>query len=184
MTQSEIRTGNLKMLTIFYFSCRLLQPIKSYHHTHSVEINKEKKSKKKEAKEKSKKTAQEGAKINPALATIETPSSASNPPTTETPPILAHTVIGINSVTKELEKSIQNIKDHPPPSAVYVCKGDLSPSHLYSHIGTMVAMLPGTLLFPLTRGSEKKLSEALGMQAVGAVAIKVPTLLFLVEHMP
>lgn len=174
--QSETKAGDLKMLTIICFSCRLLQPIKSYHHTHSAEINKEKKSKKKETKEKSKKTAHEVAKPNPALATTATPSSVSKRPTTETPHILSHTVIGINSVTKELEKSIQNIKDHPPPSAVYVCKGDLSPSHLYSHIGTMVAMLPGTLLFPLTRGSEKKLSEALGMQAVGAVAIKVPTL--------
>ncbi|KAF8931566.1 hypothetical protein BGZ52_012316 [Haplosporangium bisporale] len=152
--------------------CELLHPIKSYHHTHSAEINKEKKSKKKEAKEKSKKTTHEVTKPNPALAATATPSLALNPTTTEIPHILTHTVIGINSVTKELEKSIQNIKDHPPPSAVYVCKGDLSPSHLYSHIGTMVAMLPGTLLFPLTRGSEKKLSEALGMQAVGAVAIK------------
>ncbi|KAG0361252.1 hypothetical protein BG005_008803 [Podila minutissima] len=151
--------------------CELLKPIKNYHHTHSAEINKEKKSRKKEAKEKNKKTAQEGAKPNPVLATASTPPSSKST-TTETPLILAHTVIGINSVTKELEKSIQNIKDHPPPSAIYVCKGDLSPSHLYSHIGIMVAMLPGTLLFPLTRGSEKKLAEALGMQAVGAVAIK------------
>ncbi|KAF9317923.1 hypothetical protein BG003_000152 [Podila horticola] len=152
--------------------CELLKPIKSYHQTHSAEINKEKKSMKKEAKEKSTMAAQEGTKPNPALATTTTPSLASKPTTSETPSILAHTVIGINSVTKELEKSIQNIKGHPPPSAIYVCKGDLSPAHLYSHIGTMVAMLPGTLLFPLTRGSEKKLAEALGMQAVGAVAIK------------
>ncbi|KAG0034149.1 hypothetical protein BGZ81_006021 [Podila clonocystis] len=152
--------------------CELLKPIKSYHYTHSAEINNEKKSMKKEAKEKSKKTAQEEAKPKPALASTKTPSLASKPTTTETPAILAHAVIGINSVTKELEKSIQNIKDHPPPSAIYVCKGDLSPAHLYSHIGTMVAMLPGTLLFPLTRGSEKMLAEALGMQAVGAVAIK------------
>ncbi|KAF9333788.1 hypothetical protein BG006_003154 [Podila minutissima] len=151
--------------------CELLKPIKNYHHTHSAEIKKEKKSRKKEAKEKNKKTAQEGAKPNPVLATISTPLSSKST-TTETPLILAHAVIGINSVTKELEKSIQNIKDHPPPSAIYVCKDDLSPAHLYSHIGTMVAMLPGTLLFPLTRGSEKKLAEALGMQAVGAVAIK------------
>ncbi|KAG0039429.1 hypothetical protein BGZ82_008284 [Podila clonocystis] len=150
----------------------LLKPIKSYHHTHSAEINNEKKSKKKEAKQKIKKTAQEGATPNHALASTKTPSIASKPTTTETPAILAHAVIGINSVTKELEKSIQNIKDHPPPSAIYVCKGDLSPAHLYSHIGTMVAMLPGTLLFPLTRGSEKMLAEALGLQAVGAVAIK------------
>lgn len=175
--QLETQDGDLKMLTMIYLSCSLLKPIKNYHHTHSAEINKEKKSRKKEAKEKNKKTAQEGAKPNPVLATASTPPSSKST-TTETPLILAHTVIGINSVTKELEKSIQNIKDHPPPSAIYVCKGDLSPSHLYSHIGIMVAMLPGTLLFPLTRGSEKKLAEALGMQAVGAVAIKVPTRLF------
>ncbi|KAG0098787.1 hypothetical protein BGZ93_010340 [Podila epicladia] len=142
----------------------------NYRHAHSAEISKEKKSKKKEAKEKNKKAAQEGGKPNPVLATTSTPSSKST--TTEIPPILAHAVIGINSVTKELEKSIQNIIDHPPPSAIYVCKGDLSPAHLYSHIGIMVAMLPGTLLFPLTKGSEKKMAEALGMQAVGAVAIK------------
>ncbi|KAF9287793.1 hypothetical protein BGZ68_001264 [Mortierella alpina] len=91
---------------------------------------------------------------------------------TERPAILKSTTIGINAVTKSLERSIQDLKRYPPPRAVFLCKGDLAPSHLYNHLGPMIAMLPDTtLLFPLLRGSEKRLSEALGMQAVGALAI-------------
>ncbi|KAF9571122.1 hypothetical protein EC968_000980 [Mortierella alpina] len=91
---------------------------------------------------------------------------------TEPPAIFESTTIGINAVTKSLERSIQDLRTYPPPRAIFLCKGDLSPSHLYSHLGPMIAMLPDTtLFFPFLRGSERKLSQALGMQAVGAIAI-------------
>ncbi|KAG9326801.1 hypothetical protein KVV02_005463 [Mortierella alpina] len=94
----------------------------------------------------------------------------------EPPAIFESTTIGINAVTKSLERSIQDLRSYPPPRVVFLCKGDLAPSHLYNHLGPMIAMLPvTTLLFPLLRGSEKKLSESLGMQAVGAIAIHAHT---------
>ncbi|KAI1317761.1 hypothetical protein EDD11_007935 [Mortierella claussenii] len=113
------------------------------------------------------------SKIQPSSASTEvtttsTSTSLSSPP----PAILQSTIIGINAVTRALERSIQNLAAHPSPSAIFLCKGDLAPAHLYSHLGPMIAMLPATKLFPLLRGSEKRLSEALGMQAVGALAIR------------
>ncbi|KAF9956890.1 hypothetical protein BGZ72_002361 [Mortierella alpina] len=95
---------------------------------------------------------------------------------TEPPVILESTTIGLNAVTKSLERSIRDLRSYPPPKVVFLCKGDLAPSHLYNHLGPMIATLPNTtLLFPLLKGSEKKLSEALGMQAVGALAIHAQT---------
>ncbi|KAF8979568.1 hypothetical protein BGZ46_005276 [Entomortierella lignicola] len=150
--------------------CDLLKPIKGYHNNHtnkdSTKILKTKKTKKP--------TKDDSLpKSNPALATTNhdttDTTSISNTPA---PAILNSVIIGINAVTKSLERSIQNLASHSPPSAVFLCKGDLAPSHLYSHLGPMIAMLPGVKLFPLLRGSEKSLSESLGMQAVGALAIK------------
>ncbi|KAG0222318.1 hypothetical protein BGW42_006687 [Actinomortierella wolfii] len=90
----------------------------------------------------------------------------------EAPAILSHTFVGINSVTRLLEKSIQNIKEHPPPGIIFVCKGDLAPAHLYNHLATMAALLPSTLLFPLSKGAEARLSIAIGLRTVGAIGFK------------
>ncbi|KAF9167546.1 hypothetical protein BGX21_000075 [Mortierella sp. AD011] len=155
--------------------CDMLKPIREYHNAcpkkGSLTTPKVKKTKK---------TLPDDSqpKLNPALATTNhdsiVPESNLQPTSISTPPpaILNSIIIGINSVTKSLERSIQDLASHPPPSAVFLCKGDLAPSHLYSHLGPMVAMLPGVKLFPLLRASEKRLSEALGMQAVGALAVK------------
>ncbi|KAG0365004.1 hypothetical protein BC939DRAFT_504237 [Gamsiella multidivaricata] len=157
--------------------CDLLKPIRELHNTHhnrsSIKPKQEKSGKaSKKASSDSNSTASSGP--NPALASMneETPKSSSAPQSLPPPEILRSTVIGINAITKALERSIDNISSHPAPSAIFICKGDLVPAHLYSHLGPMVAMLPGTVLFPFLRGSERKLSEALGMPAVGAVAIK------------
>ncbi|KAF9998290.1 hypothetical protein BGZ80_003948 [Entomortierella chlamydospora] len=155
--------------------CDMLKPIREYHNARpkkdSLTTPKVKKTKKTLADDSQ-------SKPNPALATTNhdsiSPESNSQPTSISTPPpaILNSIIIGINSVTKSLERSIQDLASYPPPSAVFLCKGDLAPSHLYSHLGPMVAMLPGVKLFPFLRASEKRLSEALGMQAVGALAIK------------
>ncbi|KAF9093007.1 hypothetical protein BGX27_001686 [Mortierella sp. AM989] len=164
--------------------CDLVKPIREYH---NIKPSKDSltSSKIKKTKKPSKNDSQ--SKPNPALATTDydptvpaatsqsTPSSeTTEAKSTSTPPpaIVNSIIIGINAVTKSLERSIQSLASHPPPSAVLLCKGDLSPTHLYNHLGPMIAMLPGVKLFPLLRGSEKKLSEALGMPAVGALAIK------------
>ncbi|KAG0301540.1 hypothetical protein BGZ98_008264 [Dissophora globulifera] len=109
-------------------------------------------------------------KIRIYSITIKTTAAPSIPPA-----ILDSVIIGINAITKALERSIRDLTPHPLPRAVFLCNSDLAPTHLYTHLGTMVAMLPGTVIFPLLRGSERKLSEVLGMQAVGAVAIKAGT---------
>ncbi|KAG0202719.1 hypothetical protein BGX28_004853 [Mortierella sp. GBA30] len=172
--------------------CDLLKPIREYRRSGSRKI----------AAEKVTRTATDPSNADPKLPSSESPSSAKTPkpkrslaavnhdpqqsPTStgpnessktkriqaEPPAILGVTTIGINAVTKCLERSIQDLRTYPPPRAIFLCKGDLLPAHLYNHLGPMIAMLPNTtLLFPLMRGSEKKLSEALGMHAVGALAI-------------
>ncbi|KAF8935230.1 hypothetical protein EDD21DRAFT_442689 [Dissophora ornata] len=159
--------------------CDLMKPIREYHNTRSnkdsaqpTKAKKIKKASKQEANSEAK------SKPDPALASADYDPSSSSTAITEStqtlppPSILQSTVIGINAVTKTLERSIQNLTTHPAPSAVFLCMGDLAPSHLYTHLGPMIAMLPGTVVFPFLRGSERKLSEALGMQAVGALAIK------------
>ncbi|KAG0055244.1 hypothetical protein BGZ83_009176 [Gryganskiella cystojenkinii] len=147
--------------------CELLEPIRGYHYTHSNK-NTSITGQSKKAKAMKPNTAL-AAPVAAAETSFseETNSVAALPP----PPILKSVCIGINSVTKALERSIQDIANHPSPSAVFLCKADLAPAHLYSHLGPMIAMLPKTLLCPLQRGSEQRLSKALGMKAVGAVAV-------------
>ncbi|KAK3817399.1 MAG: hypothetical protein J3Q66DRAFT_387998 [Benniella sp.] len=165
--------------------CDLIAPIREYHRNRCSSDSKQsttkksKKSKKSKGKDASK---DEGGSSRPntALATVDMdPSSASKEAsiasTSQRPSVLDFTIIGINAITKSLERSIQDLITHPPPSAVFLCKGDLVPAHLYTHLGPMIAMLPGTVVFPLLKGSEQKLSEALGMPAVGALAIKART---------
>ncbi|KAF9434566.1 hypothetical protein BGZ76_007794 [Entomortierella beljakovae] len=160
--------------------CDLVKPVKEFHNNQpNKELLAEKKAK--IQKKPSKNDSQ--IQLNPALAVVShdtatattksTGSSLTTEPTSNSqPPILGSIIIGINAVTKSLERSIQDLATNAPPSAIFLCKGDLVPSHLYSHLGPMIAMLPNVKLFPFLRGSEKQLTEALGMQAVGALAIK------------
>jgi hypothetical protein len=157
----------------------MVKPIRDYHNSRPKQDAKpDKKHKKSSAKEP---TGSASAKPATALATLTNTSTSvvtSEPSTvaesTSTPPpaILKLTILGINAITKALERSIQDLAAHPAPTAIILCKGDLIPSHLYAHLGPMIAMLPGVLLFPLLKGSERRLSEALGLPAVGALAIQ------------
>lgn len=156
----------------------MVKPIRDYHNTRPKQ---DAKPDKKHKKPSTKDTAgSASSKPSTALATLANTCSsaaASEPSTGGTaestaPAILKSTILGINAITKALERSIQDLAAHPPPTAIILCKGDLIPSHLYAHLGPMIAMLPGVLLFPLLRGSERRLSEALGLPAVGALAIK------------
>ncbi|KAF9586727.1 hypothetical protein BGW38_006269 [Lunasporangiospora selenospora] len=90
----------------------------------------------------------------------------------KSPEVMRHISVGINAVTKDIERSLKNPTEFPPPSAVYLCKGDIMPEHLYKHLLAMVAMLPGTLLFPFLKDAELSLSRAIGIKTVGAILIK------------
>ncbi|KAF9154232.1 hypothetical protein BG015_001486 [Linnemannia schmuckeri] len=162
--------------TPFNIQC-MVKPIRDYHNARpKQDIKSDKKQKKSTSKEPA---GSASSKPSTALATLTDTSSAiaseSNTRSTAVstaPAILKSTILGINAITKAMERSIQDLAAHPPPAAIILCKGDLIPSHLYAHLGPMIAMLPGVLLFPLLKGSERRLSEALGLPAVGALAIQ------------
>ncbi|KAF9187491.1 hypothetical protein BGZ51_001275 [Haplosporangium sp. Z 767] len=183
----KIKHNNIVLDTL----CDLMKPIRDYHNIPSNKsVSKKDMRTRKKAAQSSQQDTSKAPKPNTALAEVshdsqapsltptqpsttssEPSDSVSQPPQTPAPLILKSTTIGINAVTKSLERSIQDIITYPPPKAVFLCKEDLQPTHLYNHLGPMIAMLPDIVLFPLMKGAEKKLSEALGMQAVGALAI-------------
>ncbi|KAF9285096.1 hypothetical protein BGZ88_009665 [Linnemannia elongata] len=158
--------------------CDMIKPIRDYHNTRpKPEAKPDKKQKKPSANDTAMSASSKPSTALATLANISSSAAALQPSTGSTtessaPAILRSTILGINAITKALERSIQDLAAHPPPTAIILCKGDLVPSHLYAHLGPMIAMLPGVLLFPLLRGSERRLSEALGLPAVGALAIQ------------
>ena len=112
-------------------------------------------------------------------------------------------IIGINDVSKALEgmlvkpvisqttddsgnHSSNSTRPHVPKvQIVFLCRGDLDPPHLYSHIPTLVSLANVAafgneevasnpiLLCPLNTGAEEMLSNALHFKRVGCLAIKV-----------
>lgn len=112
------------------------------------------------------------------------------------PPIYQFLTIGINSVTKKLEtictqhRTVLHASDHTsmesiskiPAQLILVCRGDIDPPILISHIPSLVASCnsshgrsPSNVswLVPLSRGAETTLSQALGLKRVSVVAIDV-----------
>lgn len=157
----------------------MVKPIRDYHNSRPKQDAKPNKKHKKSSANES--TGSASSRPSTALATLTNsstsvvasePSTATESTSTQPPAILKSTILGINAITKALERSIQDLSAHPAPTAIILCKGDLIPSHLYAHLGPMIAMLPGVLLLPLLKGSERRLSEALGLPAVGALAIQ------------
>ncbi|GJJ70600.1 ribonuclease P/MRP protein subunit POP3 [Entomortierella parvispora] len=160
--------------TILDALCELLEPIGAHRDQCRTDASKNERSRKKIRPGKPNTALaspnHDGTNTTQMILTSEF-SKSSTEMKTDAPSIMQSISIGINSVTKTLERSVQDVVKFPPPSAIFLCKGDLAPSHLYSHLGPMVAMVPTTLLFPLHKGSEQRLSKALGMKAVGAVAV-------------
>ncbi|KAF9130411.1 hypothetical protein BGW39_003101 [Mortierella sp. 14UC] len=153
--------------------CEMVKPIRDYHNTRPKQDPKSDKKSKKPPTNEAAGSASSKPSVALAAVTEQTSGSTATESTSPLPPaILKSTIIGINAITKALERSIQDLAAHPPPAVIILCKGDLIPSHLYAHLGPMIAMLPGVLLFPLLKGSERRLSEALGLPAVGALAIR------------
>ena len=118
-------------------------------------------------------------------------------PTLHPPPILHDITIGINAVTKELERLCQaprmtisgpsrdiNESKSGPSSrirAVIICKADIDPPTLISHFPYLVAACNNVLrvsgktikLVTLPKGSEFTLSQAVGLPRVAVLALNV-----------
>lgn len=120
------------------------------------------------------------------------------------PPIVHHLILGINQVTKRLERQAraywQNLSateavadggtSRPPPSGpisiVFVCRADIDPPLLISHLPTLIASCnssrnavtdpdshPPIKLVPVPKGSESLLADATGLRRVAVLALDV-----------
>ena len=117
------------------------------------------------------------------------------------PPIIPHLVLGINRVTKRLEdqarayrqtltatKTITDDGTSQPPliSVVFVCRADVDPPLLISHLPTLIASCnssrnaltdpnsyPPIKLVPVPKGSESLLADATGLRRVAVLALDV-----------
>jgi len=120
------------------------------------------------------------------------------------PPIIPHLVLGINQVTKRLEHQARayrqtlnatntitdNGTSQPPPSGpisvVFVCRADVDPPLLISHLPTLIASCnssrnaltdPGSYppikLVPVPKGSELLLADATGLRRLAVLALDV-----------
>jgi len=126
------------------------------------------------------------------------------------PPIIPHLILGINQVTKRLEHQARayrqtlsatnvipdNGTSQPPPSApisiVFVCRADVDPPLLISHLPTLIASCnssrntltnpeshPPIKLVPVPKGSESQLAEAAGLRRLAVLALDVIVLFHL-----
>ena len=120
------------------------------------------------------------------------------------PPITPHLILGINQVTKRLEHQARayrqtlsvtkthtdNYTSDPPPfrpvSIVFVCRADVDPPLLISHLPTLIASCnssrnslanpeshPPIKLVPVPKGSESLLADATGLRRLAVLALDV-----------
>jgi ribonuclease P/MRP protein subunit POP3 len=122
------------------------------------------------------------------------------------PPILKHLVIGLNEVTKYLERHITRLResmvgekalseDTSLPCALFACRWDLNPPTLISHIPHLVASfntlanlynakfqtataIPDLKLINLPKGAESSLSDCIGIRRVSMVLINVRNIVY------
>ncbi|KAJ3234276.1 RNase P and RNase MRP subunit [Chytriomyces hyalinus] len=83
--------------------------------------------------------------------------------------------IGVNTVTNCL--SIRNVANPDRKclnlSMVFVCKADVAAAHLFAHLPTMCYLAgEDVILVPLPAGSEKSLSNCLGLKSVIALGVQ------------
>ncbi|GAA96903.1 hypothetical protein E5Q_03576 [Mixia osmundae IAM 14324] len=107
------------------------------------------------------------------------------------PKLLNELIVGLNACSAHLERSIARLrrpKALPSPyndpqdlNLLLVCQDDLNPASLAAHLPGLIAVYNGLLeckhdggmlLVPLPAGAESKLSCALGLRRVAAIAIK------------
>jgi ribonuclease P/MRP protein subunit POP3 len=126
------------------------------------------------------------------------------PVTLTEPSILPHLVLGINQVTKKLEGQARayrqtvnatksttdsgtpRLPPSGPISIVFVCRADIDPPLLISHLPALIASCnssrntltdpdsyPPIRLVPVPKGSESLLADATGLRRVAVLALDV-----------
>lgn len=129
--------------------------------------------KKKSKKKKTKSPAEPS--LRPPEATCRTLEAVSKKEHEEADRLKKLIVVGVNAVTKILEKHIKAQSSETPVSkaVVMVCAQDY-PQRLCSHIMTMCDLCEESVLcFALPANSGEKLSRALGIKTVVTIAILV-----------
>jgi ribonuclease P/MRP protein subunit POP3 len=135
---------------------------------------------------------------------MDTQDADQEPANPTEPPIISHLILGINQVTKRLERQARayrqtldvtntpadNGTPEPPPSRlisiVFVCRADVDPPLLISHLPTLVASCnssrnsltnpeshPPIKLVPVPKGSESLLADATGLRRLAVLALDV-----------
>ena len=151
---------------------------------------------------------------DPIATPVGTPSVPNEPMDTQdtdqevvsptVPQITPHLILGINQVTKRLEhqarayrqtlSATKTLTDNgtyePPPSRpisiVFVCRADVDPPLLISHLPTLIASCnssrnslkdpeshPPIKLVPVPKGSESLLADATGLRRLAVLALDV-----------
>ena len=151
---------------------------------------------------------------DPIATPVGTPSVPNEPMDTQdadqevasptVPQITPHLILGINQVTKRLEhqarayrqtlSATKTLMDNgtyePPPSRpisiVFVCRADVDPPLLISHLPTLIASCnssrnslkdpeshPPIKLVPVPKGSESLLADAIGLRRLAVLALDV-----------
>ncbi|EMD41966.1 hypothetical protein CERSUDRAFT_120846 [Gelatoporia subvermispora B] len=156
-------------------------------------------------------SAQHDTNVEVQAMAAETTEGANSLPT-EPPDVLKHLTIGINDVTRLLEKFTTS--DHPDateaatmtpgpsPSpiakVILVCRADVDPPILISHLPHLVAACNSrshakasgdVLLIPLPKGAEFSLASTIGVRrasvlAIDASAPNFASLLLLLDNIP
>lgn len=94
------------------------------------------------------------------------------------PDIYSRIHIGINQVTRYLQKYIDNNSNNKNSQQVilYVCKRDIKPTQLCQHLLYMAAVA-NIKLIPMPPDSESKLSNALGMTKAACILVEASVFL-------
>lgn len=120
-------------------------------------------------------------------------ASSSSQPVPTPPSVLNSTVFGINQVTKSLERiiALSRLSTMTPATPVpdpltmiFVCKGDITPPHLVSHLPMMAYIAGGgvkeganpVLLCSLAKGAERRIGDVAGIQRCSAIGVQVRSL--------
>ena len=122
-------------------------------------------------------------------------------------PIVPHLILGINQVTKRLEgqarayrqtlgaeKTMTESGTSRPLSIVFVCRADVDPPLLISHLPALIASCnssrnvlanpethPPIKLVPVPKGSESLLADVIGLRRAAVLALDVIVLFILLR---
>ena len=127
-----------------------------------------------------------------AVTVSEPPNQELHRLSTSAPPIIPHTTVGINEVTKALEREIQssrrtvttsNTADEETRSstkAVFICYADLDTPAFVAHLPQLVALCNSARsehhkikVVQLPAGAQISLADALGLKRISVIALDV-----------